>query len=228
MGNNCCQLKGDQDNSTAMNVVDETPCHLMTKEQINLANNLPAAQYVHLFKTKLSLSRGNIRPKLQCSITCPDSQALATIEPKKNISHLEAIPEQRNSSKYLSIDNVQSSEGKEEIKTPESCRSQDVYNRAPSLKFQLTPMCFRSEKKSIEDRYQILEMIGKGAFGEIRKIRDRFTKEIKVLKTLHKSQCQDAKEFSEEIKILQRLDHPNVVRFFEYYQDETFYYLVTE
>eukprot|EP00829_Urostomides_striatus_P009634 TRINITY_DN2126_c0_g1_i1.p1 TRINITY_DN2126_c0_g1~~TRINITY_DN2126_c0_g1_i1.p1 ORF type:complete len:159 (+),score=30.23 TRINITY_DN2126_c0_g1_i1:95-571(+) len=45
---------------------------------------------------------------------------------------------------------------------------------------------------------------------------------------MSKNRCQMTNNFADEIKILQKLDHPNLVRFYEFYQDEDNYYLVTE
>jgi len=92
----------------------------------------------------------------------------------------------------------------------------------------VSPSHFRSEQKKMEERYEILEVIGKGGFGEVSRIRDKATDDIRALKRLSKNQCNSEKEFSEEIKILQKLDHPNVIRFYEYYKDEESFYIVTE
>lgn len=76
--------------------------------------------------------------------------------------------------------------------------------RASNLK--VNPRCFRVEKSGkVEDNYEMLEVIGKGGYGEVRKIRDLRTKEIKAVKVIAKNRCQTTSSFSDEISILQEL-----------------------
>ena len=56
-----------------------------------------------------------------------------------------------------------------------------------------------------------------GAFGEVRKCVNRKTGVIRAVKII-KKESLDAKEkvrFFQEINILRKLDHPNIVRLFE-------------
>ena len=39
---------------------------------------------------------------------------------------------------------------------------------------------------------------------------------------------EDQEKLFSELNILKSLDHPNIVKLYELYQDERFYYLVTE
>ena len=66
---------------------------------------------------------------------------------------------------------------------------------------------FRGEKRgTVEERYQLLGTIGRGAFGEVKKIKDRTTGETRALKVCPKSHGQVAKEdIGDEIAILQQL-----------------------
>jgi hypothetical protein len=93
----------------------------------------------------------------------------------------------------------------EETKSPDSTRSHEVMPRKDTKPFVMTPAYFRSEKKQLEEHYEILESIGQGRFGEVKRIRDKSTNDIRALKILLKGNCQSEKEFTEELKILQRL-----------------------
>ena len=67
-----------------------------------------------------------------------------------------------------------------------------------------------------------------GAFGEVRKCSNRKTAQVRAVKIIRKDSL-DAKEklrFFSEIDILRQLDHPNIVRLFEIFQDDKRYYLV--
>lgn len=95
--------------------------------------------------------------------------------------------------------------------------------------FPLDLSVFRCEKKgSLEDKYEILEFINKGTFGEVKKIMDKNTKEIRAAKVMDKKKCQMTEKFSDEVEILKKLDHPNIVRFYEFYSDKNNFYLITE
>jgi len=70
----------------------------------------------------------------------------------------------------------------------------------------VNPRCFRIEKSGkVEDNYEILEVIGKGGYGEVRKIKDLRTNEIKAVKAIARNKCQTASPLSDEISILQEL-----------------------
>lgn len=64
----------------------------------------------------------------------------------------------------------------------------------------------------------------------MRKCSNKKTGAIRAVKIIRKDTL-DAKEkarFFMEIDIMRQLDHPNIVRLFEVYQDEKRFYLVTE
>ena len=72
--------------------------------------------------------------------------------------------------------------------------------------------------------------MGTGAFGEVRKCVNRKTGAIRAVKVMRKD-ALDPKEktrFFYEIEILKMLDHPNILKLYEIYQDDKRYYLVTE
>ena len=57
-------------------------------------------------------------------------------------------------------------------------------------------------------------------------------KEERALKIIKKPLFAEGEEhdseFYNEIKMLKAIDHPNVVKYYEYYPDESNYYIVTE
>lgn len=162
-----------------------------------------SASKVNVFKTHLSLDKGNIGKRIKLSFTSSYMQTQKLHEEEEKKRRESAITH-----KTKTIHNFQIAVNKikqEESKEPDSVRSHDDYQRKASLAFQMTPAYFRSEKEKLNERYEILEIIGKGGYGEVKRIRDRNTNDIRALKLLLKNQCHDAKEFSEEIQILQRL-----------------------
>jgi calcium-dependent protein kinase len=91
------------------------------------------------------------------------------------------------------------------------------------------PEVFRCENKgNFKEKYEIVKYIDKGTYGEVNQIVDKWTKQIRTVKIMDKARCQTTDNFSDEIEILKKLDHPNIVRFYEFYSDDKSYYLVTE
>ena len=91
---------------------------------------------------------------------------------------------------------------------------------------------FVTEKKGkLRDNYRIGNKLGDGAFGSVRKITHRVSGEHRAVKTIHKKNLRSDEErqtFFNEVTVLRALDHPNVLKLYEYYQDEKNYYLITE
>jgi calcium-dependent protein kinase len=73
-------------------------------------------------------------------------------------------------------------------------------------------------------------MLGQGAFGEVRKCINRKSKLIRAVKLIKKDTMtpEEEKAFQEEIAILSKLDHPNILKLYEIFEDDKRYYLVTE
>ena len=87
-----------------------------------------------------------------------------------------------------------------------------------------------SNEGKFKEKYSLGQLLGQGAFGEVRKCINRNTKIIRAVKLIKKDSMNDEEEqnFKYEINILKMLDHPNIIKLFEIFEDEKKYYLVTE
>merc|ERR1712187_482012 len=72
------------------------------------------------------------------------------------------------------------------------------------------------------------DKIGQGGFGFVTKATCTETKHIRAIKTIPRAKIKKPERFENEVAIQQRLDHPNIVRLYEVYQDKSNYYLVME
>mmetsp|Transcript_19958 Transcript_19958/g.19999 ORF Transcript_19958/g.19999 Transcript_19958/m.19999 type:complete len:183 (-) Transcript_19958:838-1386(-) len=76
------------------------------------------------------------------------------------------------------------------------------------------------------------EQLGKGAFGFVRLATHIPTGQKRAIKTIHKSsiinEAAERNKFISEIEILRKADHPNIVKLYEFFEDEEHYHLVTE
>lgn len=83
---------------------------------------------------------------------------------------------------------------------------------------------------NIKDCYKISSVIGRGAYGEVRKCMYKETKSIRAVKIITKKYLKEDQEqkMLGEIEILKKLDHPNILKLYEFFQDPKRYFLVTE
>ena len=100
------------------------------------------------------------------------------------------------------------------------------------MNFRISSSDFIYERTGkLRDTYKISKKVGEGAFSSVRIIKHRVTGEKRAVKTIHKRSLRTDEEkamiFS-EVSILSSLDHPNIIKLHEYYQDELNYYIITE
>ena len=82
----------------------------------------------------------------------------------------------------------------------------------------------------LRDFYRIGKLLGSGAFGEVRMCVHRDSGATRAVKVMKKSSMdqEEQKMLFNEINILKDLDHPNIVKMYEFFEDEKRYYIVTE
>jgi len=104
-----------------------------------------------------------------------------------------------------------------------------VKKRRPSL--EVYSMLLVGERSgSIYNDYTVINpAIGRGAYGEVKKAIHRVTGLVRAVKIISKSSSPlELKKLKHEVDILKRLDHPNIIKVLEFYQDPRFFYIVTE
>lgn len=82
----------------------------------------------------------------------------------------------------------------------------------------------------LEIDYQIQETLGKGAFGRVVKALHVPSQEYRAIKIIKTENIQREEKFKifQEIKILSKLDHPNIIKIYEYFNSNSNIYIVTE
>ena len=83
----------------------------------------------------------------------------------------------------------------------------------------------------ITKEYKIwMDSLGSGTFGEVRKALHITTGETRAIKIVYKLQVseKDQEKIMKEILIMKKVDHPHIVKVYEYFQDHKFIYIVME
>jgi calcium-dependent protein kinase len=88
-----------------------------------------------------------------------------------------------------------------------------------------------SKQKDFRKKYEYISLIGNGSFGKVRLFVERECKSFKyAIKTIKKDifNPYNIQSIKREIDILRSLDHPNIVKYFETYEDENYLHIVME
>ncbi len=86
-------------------------------------------------------------------------------------------------------------------------------------------------KDKISKSYKILEKIGEGSYGKVYKVIYILTNQLRAMKLVKKVSVQyqdDENKFLKEIEVLSKLDHPNIIKVYEYFVDGKNFYLINE
>lgn len=82
---------------------------------------------------------------------------------------------------------------------------------------------------NLEDFYDISkEPLGKGTYGCVYKATDKILRTSRAAKCVSKKKLKNIPRFRQEIDIMKNLDHPNVVKLFETFEDDNKIYLIME
>lgn len=79
--------------------------------------------------------------------------------------------------------------------------------------------CYKVDKKNV---------LGSGTYGVVHRVLHKATKQIRACKTIPWKKIKNKQRFEDEVKILQTLDHPNILKLYEYFEDAKNVYLITE
>lgn len=77
--------------------------------------------------------------------------------------------------------------------------------------------------------YQILARLGEGAFGSVDKVKNKDTGFVRAMKKVSKKNTTTTEaEILNEIEMLKKLDHLNLVKIYEFYSTKDDYFIVTD
>ena len=99
-----------------------------------------------------------------------------------------------------------------------------VVNRA----FTSNEKIISKNKNPLTDIYELEYQLGEGGFGQVYLVRHKKMNLLRAMKVIPIISKNEKQKTDKEIELLRKLDHPNIVKLFEYFSDDDKYYLITE
>ena len=114
---------------------------------------------------------------------------------------------------------------------------EEANKNEPSTFCTFTPINVTNEllvaqsKSNPDADYKKLNFLGEGSFASVYRVQNRYTDAICAMKIINKNyscSVSDEKEILNEINILRTMDHPGILKIFEFYSNQQSYSIVTE
>jgi len=109
-------------------------------------------------------------------------------------------------------------------------RLQDSSARSPQIEQKKT-LAFLPDNKGRhpEEMYDLgNKVLGVGSFGSVKTGTNKKSKQVVALKSVEKKSCKDLSVLQNEIDINKAMDHPNIARLYETFEDSQFIYIAME
>jgi calcium-dependent protein kinase len=131
------------------------------------------------------------------------------------------------------------------VEDDDSFDMHDTDERDPDESFEIPRCCFETHSKisdffirkdnfvlrkmsGVQDDYEFKDELGEGTFGKVYKGIHKVTGEVRAIKQISRSKITRYDRFINEVNALKMLDHPNIIKLFEIYEEEDNVYLVQE
>ena len=112
---------------------------------------------------------------------------------------------------------------KAELRSPLKHLSEAGIKKNIELKLQKEQYVTISHEP-IANYYQIFDNLGQGSYGKVKKVLHKKLGEYRAMKIVNKKLHSS----HNEIEILRKISHPNIVNIFEIFEDKTKYYIMSE
>lgn len=124
---------------------------------------------------------------------------------------------------------------KRQLNMEEQSTAQDKKNEIVENKDNLIIFEGMLVQESAGDPYEFYEetkLLGEGSFGKVFKVSHRISKVVRAMKIINKQKAamgsEDEAALINEINILKSLDHPNIIKVYEYYNTKRKLFIISE
>jgi len=82
--------------------------------------------------------------------------------------------------------------------------------------------------KQFSEVYKVIKEIGSGSYGKVYKVQNKTTGDTRACKQLTKGRIANTEKFKLEIDLMIQMDHPNIIKLYEVFEDNRYIYLIME
>ena len=82
--------------------------------------------------------------------------------------------------------------------------------------------------RGLRDIYDCTKKLGKGGYGKVFQVKNKSTNKLYACKKLSKLNIKNLQKFQNEIEVLMKMDHPNIVKLYEVFESDNSLYLIME
>jgi calcium-dependent protein kinase len=82
--------------------------------------------------------------------------------------------------------------------------------------------------KTFTEVYSVIKEIGSGSYGRVYRVKNRVTGDTRACKQLTKGRIANTEKFKLEIDLMIQMDHPNIIKLYEVFEDNRYIYLIME
>ena len=100
-------------------------------------------------------------------------------------------------------------------------------NKGYQLSYSKKNFILQGTGKFLEN-YSKIQELGTGAYAKVYRVQNKKTKEIFACKELARSKINNLEKFKNEINIMSKCDHPNIIKLYEIYEDPRYIELIME
>ena len=97
----------------------------------------------------------------------------------------------------------------------------------PSKPVSNTEQIISKNRMTLTEEYEPVKQLGVGGYGQVFLVKHKKMNLLRAMKVIP-AKSKTGEKTNEEIELLKQLDHPNIVKLFEYFCDDDKYYLITE
>ena len=110
-----------------------------------------------------------------------------------------------------------------------NARKEKTVENASQLPICSKNVIFKKNGNPFQD-YEILAELGQGSFGQVFKVKNKFNNSIRAMKQINKSFIKNLDEIKigKEIEMLKKLNHPHIMKLYEYYTNKEYLFLISE
>lgn len=112
------------------------------------------------------------------------------------------------------------------------CSSSEAQD--PKQAIAEVPLAHSHNDEDIRDKYELGTILGSGSFGQVREatLKDSGSREVRAVKMIERDnddgEWSNHAIFVREVGLLQQICHENIIRYYDFYEDRHFLYVVME